>query len=432
MDTTILRTRYLLNSIIGSVLALLMLAYSPLGLANWLDADREQVLTQHAEQAPRSAERSVQGLANYLAGPARDDYETAYVLYRWVTGNISYDVKAFRSGIYGDQSAEGALHNRRGVCSGYANLMLALGQAANLDMRLVTGFAKGASYIMDEPITGDSNHAWNAVRIGQQWHLLDSTWGAGNVRDLRRFERKYDAFYFLTPPDQLIYSHLPTDNHWQLLQEPVSAAQFAFLPRVRPAFFEHGLVLVSHPGEAIRSDGYVKIILRAAPNTVIRAGLKRADQKLGKQATFVQSNRGEFVVHVALPRRGHYELNIFAGNQVDTGSLAQAMSYSIDATGSWGGDSAFPLAYSQYSTRNVHLESPLQGKLIKARNQRFQLLVPEAQQVAVIVDEQWHYLEKNGDRFDGIVYVDGEDIGVYAKFGDTQSFVGLLGYDAGA
>src|SRR5579859_2355769 len=48
-------------------------------------------IDRHALDTPKSAERSIAGLAAYLIRPARDDREKARALFRWITANIAYD-----------------------------------------------------------------------------------------------------------------------------------------------------------------------------------------------------------------------------------------------------------------------------------------------------------------------------------------------------
>lgn len=57
---------------------------------------------------------------------------------------------------------------------------------------------------------------------------------------------EYDDFYFMTDPEQLIYSHWAQRDKWQLLSHPLSLAQFEELPLVKSYFFKCGMYFVSH------------------------------------------------------------------------------------------------------------------------------------------------------------------------------------------
>ncbi len=57
------------------------------------------------------------------------------------------------------------------------------------------------------------DHAWNAVFISGSWRLLDCTWGAGKTDALgHHFKKQLDEHFFLTDPDELIYTHFPFDE----------------------------------------------------------------------------------------------------------------------------------------------------------------------------------------------------------------------------
>src|SRR5262249_21975553 len=59
--------------------------------------------------------------------------------------------------------------------------------------------------------------------------LLDTTSGAGAVGE-KGWRKRYADFYFLTPPEQLIFTHLPEEPKWQLLEQPASAQDFVKWP----------------------------------------------------------------------------------------------------------------------------------------------------------------------------------------------------------
>lgn len=343
-------------------LAVLLAIVSSCALADWTDPERLQGLTHHARKAPASAERSVQELADYLVRAAQDDYEKTYVLFRWVTLNIRHEVKALPSEPARNQYPGIVLHRRRSQSSGYAQLMAALGAAAGLDIRQISGFAKGTAYTPGQAMNGASNHSWNAVHIEGQWYLLDASWAAGWIKNKKRFVRRYNDFFFLTPPAQLIYSHLPRDERWQLLAQPVSSEQFVAMPCLQPAFFRHGITLVSHHSLSISSDGTLAIRLDARPDTLISARLKGDKHPSSGWRTQVHTTHGQTTIHVALPRRGSYELQIFAVGKNRNRRHDYVMSYRIGATQGAGvtADVLAARATSTPSRTGVTMASPRQ------------------------------------------------------------------------
>ena len=65
--------------------------------------------------------------------------------------------------------------------------------------------------------------------------------------------RRYNDHYWLTPADAFAYDHLPERPADQLLDPPITAANYAELAYLRPAFFRCGLRARGPPGRALFS-----------------------------------------------------------------------------------------------------------------------------------------------------------------------------------
>lgn len=273
-------------------------------------------LDQHALQAPKEMEQSIASLAEYLASGAKNDRDKARLIYRWITDRIAYDAESFLSGKRGDNSAAGVLKTRKCVCEGYAELFLELGKAAGLEVVKVHGFAKGVGYKPGEK-SARSNHAWNAVKLDGQWQLIDSTWGAGALGD-KKFVKRYKDYYFLTPPDQLIFSHFPANPLFQLIEPPLAPAEFEHWPKINDELFALGI-----SGKDVRAKlqetGFRELVDPArafGPKMTVRAAPLDRYLKVGRKYKFQIEAEGfqEMFVSsggktIPLPRKG----NVFEG-----------------------------------------------------------------------------------------------------------------------
>ncbi len=158
-------------------------------------------------------------------------------------------------------SAETTLKSRLNVCEGYANLYSALGNEAGLTVLKIPGYGKGFGYMLGENMD-ESNHVWNAVKIDGQWLMIEATWGAGFITKEKGFTRRFDEFYFLTPPEQFIFDHLPEDPKEQFVTPPVSKAEFQKWPRVNRSMFKIGISVqdirdsLSQAGEFVETFDY--------------------------------------------------------------------------------------------------------------------------------------------------------------------------------
>ena len=199
-------------------------------------------LDDYAKNIPSQSESSLENLFASLISHASNDLEKTRVIFTWIATHIAYDDNGFNTGNYSDTKAESVLRNRVSVCQGYSDLFLALGKLAGLEIVTITGYSKGITYSPGSTLT-DTNHAWNAVKIDGQWKLFDVTWAAGygkGVNGRLVSLMQFDDYWFDVRPDEFIFSHLPSDDQWQLNDSKISKAQFERLPYVSSLFFKMG------------------------------------------------------------------------------------------------------------------------------------------------------------------------------------------------
>jgi transglutaminase/protease-like cytokinesis protein 3 len=404
------------------VLMALLVGFAPFAVG----AEAEfAAIDGHARSAPQAATGSIDSLAAYLVAPARDDRAKARALFTWIALNINYDVSCF-----GEPPEPAAvLKTRRAVCAGYAALFKALADAAGLEAMVIHGHAKGVGPKAAIGPDGLLTHDWNAVKIDGQWALVDCTWGAGRLDEHGRFRRRFCDHYFLTPAELFIYDHLPSDDRWQLLHAPVSRQQFAARVWVQPAFFEHGLRLVSHESRLIEADNSLAVTIHAPRDTLIVASLSQSGWDLDENHTFSQREADQFVIRAMFPSPGDYVLRVFSRKRdAPTQDYESALEYTVRARGST--DTVFPKMYVSFQQRECHLASPLSGVLGDGESVDVQLRVPGAEDVIVGVSGLARHLARAGDGvFVGEVVVERGQAGVFARFPGSTRYEGLLRYE---
>jgi hypothetical protein len=223
-----------------------------------LSDNRIEKLNKHASKTTFKEEKSIPVLVEFLVKPTKNDLEKAWILYYWIAHNIQYDTRGFNTNKYDDPSPENVLRKRKGVCAGFASLFSALGEAAGLEIEKISGYAKGYGYNRDESMEA-YNHVWNVIRIEGEWKLMDVTWGQGY--GINRFgsmsaKAEFDPFWFATNPKEFIFTHLPSNSAWQLLDSPISKTQFEQLPVIAPEIFLYGINMDSVFRLAITNPDY--------------------------------------------------------------------------------------------------------------------------------------------------------------------------------
>lgn len=175
--------------------------------------------------------------------------EIARAAFTWIALNINYDVESYfsQSGetsiaysfrspeekkqkerAFEDQLISTTLRSKKAVCQGYATLFHRVCELNNVESVLITGTSKvTSSDIGKQP--GKSDHAWNAVKMGNEWKLIDATWAAGALdAKTKKFVRNFNPGYFFTDPDIFFLNHFPDKRTWLLTDK--TADDFAVLP----------------------------------------------------------------------------------------------------------------------------------------------------------------------------------------------------------
>lgn len=207
---------------------------------------------------PESARTSMAGVGRYLAEQVPDPYLRTKAVHDFVATWVAYDVEALREGTAhaaGRQGAARVFSDRKAVCAGYANLMVALGKAAGLEVVYIAGDSRSTddyeALAPDELPRSDAGHAWNAVRIGDAWHLLDATWDAGYVGP-EGFVPRYSTTYLFIPPGAMRLTHLPDMARWQLVAEPIDRGTWLRQPLLRPTAHAYGVALLEPTRPVLR------------------------------------------------------------------------------------------------------------------------------------------------------------------------------------
>jgi transglutaminase/protease-like cytokinesis protein 3 len=202
--------------------------------------------------------------------------ERAHAAYAWIAQHISYDLEefsrgnniAFRYSSAADKEAKEreyrqnlvarTLKSRKAVCEGYATLFREVCREMGLESEIVSGTSR-SHFSQIGTIPQVSDHAWNAVKIGAEWFLVDVTWGAGAVDGAsKQFKKGYTDAYFMPTPERFFLNHFPKDRQWLLVDK--SAEDFALQPFFYPAYITSAFqIMPAHGSLAVKSGNPVKL-----------------------------------------------------------------------------------------------------------------------------------------------------------------------------
>jgi len=197
---------------------------------------------------PKSYE-SPQKLAEKINVDFKTEEEKARAIFTWIATNIHYDLKAYYSQStnpriaysfsseeeriqkeqkFRHDNAKKLLRTKKGVCEDYASLFHTLCEFVGLKCMTITGTSKTVlNHIGKLPKASD--HAWNAVKVGETWRFIDVTWASGiaNLETGKMMQQFNDA-YFFTPPAIFFLNHFPDDKRYLMTDK--TAEEFAALP----------------------------------------------------------------------------------------------------------------------------------------------------------------------------------------------------------
>ncbi|MBI90205.1 MAG: hypothetical protein CMG60_08975 [Candidatus Marinimicrobia bacterium] len=317
-------------------------------------------IDKHALSIKDYKNESIKNLTKRLTQNTKNDFEKARSIYRWITKNISYDVDSYFNDSIDPERVQprNVLRSKLSVCSGYANLFNEMVSSVGIKSEVVSGFAKGYGFEPGDKI-GESNHAWNAIEIDKNWYLVDCTWGSGNIGLDKKFNRKYVDFYFLTPPEHLIYSHFPDNSRWQLIKNQMSKIDFSNLPYVKPRFFISRFDFIGAPMMEYEIENDFKIEYRIDPKIKIMSQLINKNGIEQEGCTYIKRKDSKVSILVRPPSSGDYTLNLFSEDNIKKGKYSSCVQHLIKANENYSnGDGFVKLWHNYIDSYGINFESP--------------------------------------------------------------------------
>ena len=131
----------------------------------------------------------------------KSDYQKIKIIHDYLVDNIEYDETVSKDNIY---NIYGALVLNKCVCEGYAKAFQYLANMAEIENTIVIGTGKNSEGRTE-------NHAWNYVKLYNNWYAIDTTWDDPIIRNngvlsgmlLKQAKQQY----FLKGSDTMNESH---------------------------------------------------------------------------------------------------------------------------------------------------------------------------------------------------------------------------------
>ncbi|MBQ3415739.1 MAG: hypothetical protein IJH39_10490 [Clostridia bacterium] len=135
-----------------------------------------------------------------MANRKESDYDNVKMVHDYLVETIEYDSSVSKENIY---NIYGALINKECVCEGYAKGFKYLMDGLNIPCTIVIGKAENSS-------ENTESHAWNYVKIDEEWYAIDVTWDDPVVVGIGSLDRSRKYKYFLLGENEIMKDHMPS------------------------------------------------------------------------------------------------------------------------------------------------------------------------------------------------------------------------------
>ena len=175
-----------------------------------------------ANSIPDSLTYTSTTIAKYINDNFTTNKDKTRAIFYWMATHISYDIdNMFAINPQADKTdlIKKTLATQKGICIDYAYLFEDIATRCGILCITILGFTKQSGFV------DYISHAWVTAKPDSVWLLYDPTWGSGHIAN-QKFVKEINEFYFETKPTELIKNHLPFDPLWQLLNYPLTQAEF--------------------------------------------------------------------------------------------------------------------------------------------------------------------------------------------------------------
>jgi len=246
-----------------------------------------------------------------LTSGISDQFLKAKTLHDWICDNIAYDANMYFSGRSTAQDYISVLKKKLAVCSGYTNLFNQMCNLAGMESIGINGYSKGFGYT--GKIGNNTDHAWNAINIGNKWYLIDVTWDAGSL-DQKTYIKKYSTEWLFLDSRPFLYSHLPEEDAYQYYAPVLTADDFMREANIAGIFFQYGLSLKTDKPEYnnIIDGTFAFDIGLSNSNTNVSAALRTPRQQNIDAASWADRKGTVATVEFDVPDTNEYKGHVFA------------------------------------------------------------------------------------------------------------------------
>lgn len=252
------------------------------------------------------------------------------------------------------------MHSRTATPAELAATICDMCTAVDIECKVIDGHIR--RILPNSKSISSVPHSWNAVKVNDEWRLLDAVTAAGSTTSTSANDLEDDGFvnlfYFLTPPSQLIFSHVPNRQKEQFFEHPLPTASAALLPLAAPEAFAQNVLFDEYwLGLTRVSDLEIVELLLSAPDSskdVVALVDGQSQFALSQAIWDVDDNTRHFRVKALVPqhqKQAMLQLYVVPKSQADRSPAAMDLVWSVEMRHVDGGKNNAPFEFiGRYAT----------------------------------------------------------------------------------
>lgn len=270
-----------------------------------------------------------------------------------------------------------AMHTKMATPLELAHLIDSMCGALDIESRMIRGYLR----TQDTEASGKP-HSWNAVKVEGEWRLLDAS--AASPSSPHASTDDINKSYFLCPPQQMIFTHIPNQLSDQFLSPAIPVSAAVTLPLAGPSAFIHGVELVDFSPSLLHLENFdmceLKITMPNDRYDVVAVCKSKGDEREGAALAqpIWEENRRMFRVKACLPEGSSKgTLQLYLADRTISSRNLEAMSLIYTLTLSHQGSNAdfkflrrFPAPQAQ--RHDVYIAAPQCRQLGKGQPYTFE------------------------------------------------------------
>lgn len=320
--------------------------------------------------------------------------EKAYALFYWMSQNIKYDAESYFAGVYHVEPEE-TYNNGCSVCSGYSRLFKYIGDYLGLDIICTGGYVKGYGYNPREKISG-TNHEWNIIKFNNVYYQIDSTWGAGSLNG-RDFKKELCEFYFCPEPEQIISTHLPEEDKWQLIYPPLSEEEFGKRVKLNSKFYNFFTTDAIYHTFKVKSKHTIRFNKINEKENI--GAILRVFDKQGKETDnakgLILYDKNYIDFFYIFKKKGTYQTKLYA-DYASKREKTEMVTYYLECEEDYNETPTTPFNLPETYGNDITIISPIYNILKKGKKVTLKFKSDVTDEI-IVTNGQWLTIKKNED-----------------------------------